>query len=180
MPATPDEARQTTALFVKMSAAIEYAKATQAETFKDIVVIGYLFGIDVTALIGVLAGVGVIGKDGQSEIEQHIHDEGFTVQDMRSLAVQFVVQSIIEPLAAAQHQIWATWLAYQFDLCQPGENDSLIIPADLIAKWKTRSETPYDALPAEIKEGYRNIAKQVFHVFNIKTTNEETQEDGNR
>lgn len=80
-----------------------------------------------------------------------------------------------ELLADKQHEIWAHWMKYQFSKCQPHkisslntrtkeyediETGGLVIPKDLVERWKRQMETPYSKLTDKEKESDREQVRK--------------------
>ncbi len=63
----------------------------------------------------------------------------------------------LEQAADAQHIIWSHWMRYQFSKCEPREDGSLVIPADLVERWKRQMDTAYCDLSEDEKESDRKI-----------------------
>lgn len=63
--------------------------------------------------------------------------------------------AFVDRLAAVEHERWAHWQQYVHDQCTPTEDGSLIIPADLVARWSTQIATPYEELSEAEREGDR-------------------------
>ena len=64
-------------------------------------------------------------------------------------------EQLIEQLAAIEHARWAHWQRYVHDQCEPQENGSLVIPADLVERWEAQIETPYADLTEREKASDR-------------------------
>jgi hypothetical protein len=54
-------------------------------------------------------------------------------------------------VANAAHVAWSGWIKYEHSKCSPMPNGSLVIPADLVTRWKRQSLTDYENLPASEK-----------------------------
>ena len=61
----------------------------------------------------------------------------------------------LERLAAIEHDRWASWQRYVHDHCQRLEDGSLLIPAELAARWEMQIETPYAELSEPEKDSDR-------------------------
>lgn len=72
--------------------------------------------------------------------------------------------SLIEELAAAEHERWSHWQRYLHAQCQPGSDGSLRIPAELAGQWARQMSTPYMELPEREKASDR---EQVFRYLPI-------------
>ena len=53
------------------------------------------------------------------------------------------MMTLRDKLAAVQHEIWAHWMRYQFSVCIPQEDGSLLIPAKKVERWRRQMETVY-------------------------------------
>lgn len=58
---------------------------------------------------------------------------------------------LMQRLAAAEHERWALWQRYVHDHCEARADGSLVIPAELVARWKSQIATPYEGLSAAEK-----------------------------
>lgn len=80
---------------------------------------------------------------------------------MTGNALEFLDEAdTLETIAAVEHQRWAHWQQYLHDQCTAGEDGSLIIPAQLVMKWKHQIEAPYTELSDEEKESDREQARE--------------------
>jgi hypothetical protein len=71
--------------------------------------------------------------------------------------VREVLQSelVVERLAEIEHERWAHWQKYVHDQCERREDGSMVIPADLAARWQAQIETPYADLSEQEKDSDR-------------------------
>ena len=60
-----------------------------------------------------------------------------------------------EELSHWQHEIWACWMKYQFELCKENEDGSMVIPKEKVDRWKRQIETPYSKLSESEKDSDR-------------------------
>tara|TARA_Y100000310_G_C20391833_1_gene673189 strand:+ start:18 stop:449 length:432 start_codon:yes stop_codon:yes gene_type:complete len=65
--------------------------------------------------------------------------------------------------ASAQHDIWAHWMNYQFSKCTEDEEGNLIIPKELVDKWKKQSNNNYYELTEKEKQSDLDIVKRYLH-----------------
>jgi len=73
-----------------------------------------------------------------------------------------------EKLAAYAHEAWAGWMRYLFSRCHvDGSVDgvAVVIPPDLVARWKRQMNTPYEELPENEKESDRAEAIKIQTIF---------------
>lgn len=68
--------------------------------------------------------------------------------------------ALVEELAAIEHERWAHWQAYLHSRCQVAEDGSLIIPADLVARWTAQVETEYRDLSEQEKDSDREQVRR--------------------
>ncbi len=73
-------------------------------------------------------------------------------------------QELIELLAEKEHASWARWMHSLFSRCQTLPDGSVLIPADLVGRWRRQTYTPYDRLGETEKESDR---AEVMHILPI-------------
>lgn len=64
-------------------------------------------------------------------------------------------EQTVDRLAAIEHERWAHWQRYVHDRCVRQEDGSLVIPAELAARWEAQIETPYAELTEQEKDSDR-------------------------
>lgn len=69
-------------------------------------------------------------------------------------------ESLVEELAALEHQRWAHWQKYVHDKGQRQPDGSIVLPADLVAHWERQINTQYADLTAEEKDSDREQVKK--------------------
>lgn len=62
---------------------------------------------------------------------------------------------VVERLAAIEHERWAHWQRYMHDQCERQEDGSLVIDAELVARWEVQITTPYADLSDQEKDSDR-------------------------
>lgn len=72
---------------------------------------------------------------------------------------------LVEELAAIEHERWAHWQRYVHDHCEPQEDGTLVIPAELAARWEAQIETPYVALTESEKDSDREQVRRYLPVI---------------
>lgn len=70
--------------------------------------------------------------------------------------------SLVEQLAAIEHERWAHWQKYLHEKGQRQSDGSVLLPADLVARWERQIDAPYDALPEEEKDSDREQVRKYF------------------
>jgi hypothetical protein len=73
--------------------------------------------------------------------------------------------ALLEALAASEHKRWSHWQRYLHDQCTPAEDGSLIIPAELAARWTTQMKTRYEDLSEREKESDREQVRTYLPVL---------------
>lgn len=66
----------------------------------------------------------------------------------------------VDRLAAIEHERWAHWQRYVHDQCQPQEDGSLVLPAELVVRWETQIRTPYPELSPQEQESDREQVRR--------------------
>lgn len=63
-------------------------------------------------------------------------------------AIRKILESeqLVDELAAIEHERWAHWQRYVHDHCECRQDGSLVIPADLAARWERQIGTQYAEL----------------------------------
>lgn len=72
---------------------------------------------------------------------------------------------LMEHLASIEHERWSHWQRYMHSKCEPGADGSLIIPAELVARWTLQMSTEYEELPAEQRESDREQVRRYLPVI---------------
>ncbi|MFF2316945.1 hypothetical protein ACFVTE_11805 [Arthrobacter sp. NPDC058097] len=81
-------------------------------------------------------------------------------------SIREVLESVqtVERLAAIEHERWAHWQQYVHDQCERKDDGSLVVPAELVARWKAQIETPYAELSEREKESDREQVRRYLPV----------------
>lgn len=66
-----------------------------------------------------------------------------------------IPDSLMENLAAIEHERWSHWQKYLHEQCKANEDGSLIIPADLVSRWTIQANTDYSELSEKEKNSDR-------------------------
>lgn len=67
---------------------------------------------------------------------------------------------LLERLAAIEHERWSHWQQYLHSKCVPQPDGSLLIPADLVARWQAQISKTYNELSEEEKESDREQVRK--------------------
>ncbi|MBR0684435.1 hypothetical protein JQ594_00785 [Bradyrhizobium manausense] len=65
---------------------------------------------------------------------------------MQRAIAQSTLEELIEALADAEHKRWSHWQRYLHSKCERQTDGSLLIPADLAARWQRQMDTDYSNL----------------------------------
>jgi hypothetical protein len=71
---------------------------------------------------------------------------------MEHEGIEYTLQRLIEELAAIEHERWSQWQRYVHSKCTRQPDGSLLLPADLVARWEKQVATNYSALDETDKE----------------------------
>lgn len=72
-------------------------------------------------------------------------------------------ESLMETLAAIEHERWAHWQRYVHRHCQQMDDGSLVIPAHLARQWEAQIATSYPELSEVEKESDREQVRRYLH-----------------
>ena len=77
-------------------------------------------------------------------------------------AIRKVLESeqLVDELAAIEHERWAHWQRYVHDHCERQQDGSLVIPAELAARWEAQIETRYVQLTEREKASDREQVRR--------------------
>lgn len=81
---------------------------------------------------------------------------------MKADDLQKSLERSIDVFAEVEHRRWAHWQQYMHSHCTRLGDGSLVIPAELAARWQTQLETPYEALTEREKESDREQVRKYF------------------
>jgi len=108
--------------------------------------------------------------------EDHIHESDIQYErvserkgfanpiDLLETSVAEGGDSTKERLAAYAHEAWSGWMKYMFSKCVESE-DGLLIPGELVNRWKRQAETKYGDLPENEKASDRKEAAVMKKIF---------------
>lgn len=74
--------------------------------------------------------------------------------------VQERLGAVLERLASIEHERWAHWQRFVHSKAEQRPDGSMVIPADLVARWSRQIETPYEALTPEERESDREQVRR--------------------
>lgn len=67
---------------------------------------------------------------------------------------------LLEDLAAIEHERWAHWQRFMHEQGRRQPDGSLVLPADLVAKWDRLIDTPYAQLTEKERESDRDQVRR--------------------
>lgn len=71
-----------------------------------------------------------------------------------------VSSNLLERLASIEHERWSHWQKFMHERGQRLPDGSLLLPADLIAKWDRLIDTPYSQLTDKEQESDRDQVRR--------------------
>lgn len=74
---------------------------------------------------------------------------------MNNQNIETRLLSVLEELAAVEHERWSHWQKYVHSKCSRQADGSLLIPLELVVRWERQISLPYDCLNEQEKESDR-------------------------
>lgn len=79
---------------------------------------------------------------------------------MKRQEIEGLLGGLIEQLAAVEHERWSHWQRYVHSKCIRLSDGSLLIPAELVARWDQQIDTKYAELGDQEKESDREQVRK--------------------
>ena len=79
---------------------------------------------------------------------------------MKDSQIEHVLESIVEELAAIEHERWSHWQRYMHEKGTRQSDGSLVIAAELVERWERQMETAYAELSQKEKESDREQVRK--------------------
>jgi hypothetical protein len=76
-----------------------------------------------------------------------------------------ILDGLIEKLAAVEHERWSQWQRYVHSKCTRQPDGSLLLPADLVARWEKQIATKFAELDNTDKERDREQVRKYLPVI---------------
>jgi hypothetical protein len=73
--------------------------------------------------------------------------------------------SLVDELAALEHRRWAHWQQYVHEKGEHRPDGSLVLPAELVARWQRQIDTPYEDLTNEEKQSDREQVQKYLPIL---------------
>lgn len=74
--------------------------------------------------------------------------------------IEDLLGGLIEELAAVEHERWSHWQRYLHSKCVRQPDGSLLLPADLVARWEKQVDTKYADLDDQERESDREQVRK--------------------
>lgn len=79
--------------------------------------------------------------------------------------IQDLLDGLIEQLAAVEHERWSHWQRYLHSKGVRQSDGSLLLPADLVARWEKQIETKYADLDDHERESDREQVRKYLPII---------------
>lgn len=79
---------------------------------------------------------------------------------MKTRELENILADLLEPLAAIEHDRWSHWQRYVHSKCIRQRDGSLLVPADLVARWEKQIEMKYADLSEQERESDREQVRK--------------------
>lgn len=87
--------------------------------------------------------------------------------------------SLLEELAALEHERWAHWQRYVHEKGQRLPDGSVLLPADLVSRWDRQINTLYRDLADEEKDSDREQVRKYFPLLERWLNRSRNEGEGN-
>lgn len=77
-----------------------------------------------------------------------------------ALEIEKILDSLIDELAAIEHDRWAHWQKYLHSKGIRQSDGALLIPSDLIQRWENQIDTSFEELSHDEKESDRDQVRK--------------------
>lgn len=79
---------------------------------------------------------------------------------MNEKNISGLLEQLVEQLAAAEHERWSHWQQHMHDQGTRLDDGSLVLPADLVARWDDQIARPYSDLTDSEKDSDREQVRR--------------------
>lgn len=79
---------------------------------------------------------------------------------MEQSQVEALLETLVEKLAAVEHDRWAHWQRYMHSKAERRPDGALILPAELVKRWEAQISTRYDDLSEAEKDSDREQVRR--------------------
>ena len=84
--------------------------------------------------------------------------------------IKRALDSLIDTLAAIEHERWSHWQRYLHSKATKQLDGSLLISADLVAQWTLQIETPFERLSEKEKNSDRDQVQKYLPIIKAALT----------
>jgi hypothetical protein len=84
---------------------------------------------------------------------------------MDHLQVEEKLESILDTLAAIEHERWSHWQKFMHAQCESTTEGALLIPPSLVARWEKQASTDFEDLSEKEKESDRDQVRRYLPVL---------------
>ncbi len=84
---------------------------------------------------------------------------------MKRSEAEAVLETLLEDLAAIEHERWAHWQRYLHATGDRRPDGSLVLPADLVQHWDAQIATPYAKLSESEKVSDRDQVRRYLPII---------------
>lgn len=92
---------------------------------------------------------------------------------MRSSEANKVLEGLLDVLADIEHERWSHWQRYLHQQAAKQADGSLLLPADLVARWEHQIATPFASLSETEKDSDRDQVRKYLPVIALAFADEE-------
>lgn len=80
-------------------------------------------------------------------------------------SIDQLIKSILDDLAAVEHIRWAHWQRFVHEQASRLPDGSLLLPAELVARWERQIETSFEELTETEKESDREQVRRYLPII---------------
>jgi hypothetical protein len=91
---------------------------------------------------------------------------------MERAAVDDLLGSLMEELAAIEHERWSHWQGYMYGKSLRQPDGSLVLPSELVSQWEMQMTTKYEGLDDKEKESDREQVRRYLPLIASAIANE--------
>ncbi len=84
---------------------------------------------------------------------------------MDRASIDQLIGSIMDDLAAVEHERWAHWQRFVHEQASQQPDGSLLLPAELVERWERQIETSFEKLTEKEKESDREQVRRYLPIL---------------
>lgn len=89
----------------------------------------------------------------------------YSVDRMKPSEIKALLDTLVEQLAAVEHERWAHWQGYVHSKGELQPDGSLLLPPELVQRWQNQVATKYQDLSESEKESDREQVRRYLPVI---------------